>query len=124
MPVKILPSHFTGFADQDKEVPDLPGPEEVHPRVTWTTKTSENAAYPEKQATSEWKEEWESMYDYKFLLAIGFVLILATLAHFYWLSVRFDVPEDEETNITMDFAIDKVNEVSSHLTSDDNSSTS
>lgn len=54
------------------------------------------------ESSSYWSE-----FDYKFVWATGFGLLLIASLYFYWLSVECEVPECEETTMTMQYAIDQ-----------------
>lgn len=53
-------------------------------------------------------EAEEAFYDYRYLWATGFFLLLVAAVYFYWLNVyECCAPENEETNMTMQYAIDQ-----------------
>lgn len=52
-------------------------------------------------------EKSEDFMDYRLLWVFGLVLILVSFLYFYWLSIECDIPENDETNLTMQYALDK-----------------
>lgn len=54
------------------------------------------------------EDDQESFYDYRFIWATGFFLMAVAAAYFYWIST-WDccTAENEETNMTMQYAIDQ-----------------
>ena len=60
-----------------------------------------------RQVLSAPKEQEEELFDYRLGWALGFFLAAIALVYFYFVSVACCVPENEETNLTIQYAIEK-----------------
>lgn len=89
-------------------------------KPTQSEKTfGEKTHHDQKQPRMEEEEdEEESYYDYRYVWATGFFLLIITFVYFYWQSTyECCVLENDVTNMTMQYAIDQfsVSRVSNEL---------
>ncbi len=92
MPVIINSTGYTSDEDNpifEEETLDLPVYTNDIPSIGSTTSTATN------------------YLDYKFILVFGFTLFILALTYIYWIDCATEVPARDETNMTMQYAIDK-----------------
>jgi CCR4-NOT transcriptional regulation complex NOT5 subunit len=68
-----------------------------------------------KEAVSQ-GENSMSVFDYRLFLGLGFALAFLSFMYLYWMSFAKEIEECDETNMTMQYAIDKTTQLqSSHV---------
>jgi hypothetical protein len=86
------------------------------PRSDRSDRSGRHSPYPKKSHHGDDKEDKEKILvvekdsdfmDYRLVWFLGFFLLLISFLYFYWLSVECNVPENDETNLTMQYALEK-----------------
>ena len=73
--------------------------------------SSSSSSKHKKANVDDKTESWSSVFDYRLLLGLGVSLAILAFLFLYWKSSATDIDESDETNMTMQYAIDKTHDL-------------